>query len=130
MIYFIRQVSTGYIKIGWSIRPIERFISLQEKFGELHLIGVMSTPENQERRLHERFESLNVVRHGEKKRIYGREWFVAQDALVGYIGASCSLEILNLHISRLSPQRKNQFFVFLDTPLQEWYTALSADREL
>lgn len=72
MIYFIRAVNSGAIKIGVSNDPRRRLESMQTGSPEpLELLGVLPGGVDEERRLHQRFAAYRI--HG--------EWFRGDETL-------------------------------------------------
>lgn len=61
MIYFIRENETGNIKIGSAQDPVSRRDFLQTgNSQELHIIATLDLPDEQEKKLHKRFDKYNV----------------------------------------------------------------------
>lgn len=104
MIYFIRQVSTGYIKIGCTLNVWARMVKLQKDYGEVELIGGTYGQQTDEIKLHHRFEYLNVAQITLANRnSYGIEWFYPDEEIVGYIKDALSMPL----IEGLIAKRKN-----------------------
>lgn len=87
MIYFIRGVHTGRIKIGTSINPEQRLRSLQTGSPEpLEMMGVIQGGPKEEKILHKRFKRFGM--HG--------EWFKPDPDLVYEIKAMLVVPIEEL----------------------------------
>lgn len=119
MIYFARQLSTGYIKIGYSVRPFQRMLAHQKKFPDARLFGLMSGQIHHEHGLHRRFEAYNVARPGGNE--YGEEWFFPAPTVLDYINSRISIDMLDSHLSKFSGLRFTQFINLLEDELQSRY---------
>lgn len=109
MIYFIRQVSTGYIKIGCARNLWGRMVMLKKKFGEVELIGVLYGHRPGEYKLHSLFNQLNVAHISDMVRVqYGREWFHPEPELTSYITTNSSIELMNILLERRKNARKTR----------------------
>lgn len=76
MIYFIRPVGGGNIKIGTTIRLSQRLKELTKDVGQaLEVLAVVEGGLSAERQLHEQFAHLRVT----------QEWFEPGDDLTGFI---------------------------------------------
>jgi hypothetical protein len=76
LIYFIKDVAGGRIKIGTTIQLSERLKQLAaETGGELTVLAVVAGSHEEERRLHRRFAHLCKT----------GEWFEPGDDLLGFI---------------------------------------------
>jgi hypothetical protein len=76
VIYFIKRPNDGRIKIGTSVRLVDRLKQLACEFGEgLAVLAVVDGHKDEERSLHRRFAHLRVV----------GEWFEPGDELLGLI---------------------------------------------
>lgn len=127
MIYFIRQVSTGYIKIGCSVRPFARMQSLKMKFGATRMLGVMLGDKEIEEAHHHRFDHLNVNHFGETT--YGNEWFIPGRVLQLYIHKETSLELLDTHLSKFDGRCQKRYIDVFDRQLLERYQVYQAQHE-
>jgi len=77
MIYFIRPVDGGPIKIGTSIDVMRRLKELQWTFRiKMHVLGIIDGNEDIEHSLHIRFGHI---------RIGGSEWFHPTNELIAFI---------------------------------------------
>lgn len=77
-VYFIRNPSTGSVKIGWSEDPQSRLRALQTaNETELVLEGVLPVTESTERSLHARWADIHIR----------GEWFARDDDLDDFIRA-------------------------------------------
>lgn len=79
MIYFVKHVESGHIKIGTSRNYRARFNSLTAQYGIIHEIGVMPGHRKEEQRLHTKYKKL-AVEDGK-----GREWFYPTSDLIDFI---------------------------------------------
>lgn len=82
MIYFVRKVSTGQIKIGYSGNVQERMRSLRSEHGPLELLAVIPGDERAEKAQHARWEWFHSH----------LEWFNSGTALLRYIEGLDSCE--------------------------------------
>lgn len=69
MIYFLRSLETGLVKIGTTKNYHARLTALQAEHGELQLLGVTEGSYFEERDLHQRFAEYRA------DHVSGREWF-------------------------------------------------------
>jgi len=92
VIYFLRHVQTGLIKIGYTKQFMKRIANLIGRFGEIEVLGLMDGNLKDEGRVQCRFYHLNC-----KKLDYwfsgywGDEWFVCEQDLLDYIAANTSM---------------------------------------
>lgn len=76
MIYFVENVDSGHIKIGWASDPIRRIADMQTgNPSHLVLLATMEGGESIESSLHERFQCLH----------YRGEWFRRDRSLYDFI---------------------------------------------
>ena len=76
MIYFIRQNSNGPVKIGVSVNPERRLLSMQTINPDpLHIMKVVNGSYAMEALLHEKFSDARI----------NGEWFEPTEALLAYI---------------------------------------------
>jgi hypothetical protein len=67
-VYFVQEVGSGRVKIGWSERPDERIREMQTANSHtLHLVGLFSGTSRDETDVHRSLASSRVQGH--------REWF-------------------------------------------------------
>ncbi len=85
MIYFLRHVETGLIKIGKTRDIFLRLPQLTSRYGELELMGFMDGDYVEESTVHLRFELLRSTV------LAGREWFNPDVALMDYIHTHTTL---------------------------------------
>ena len=78
MIYFLRSVETGYIKIGTTQNLHQRLRLLATKFGKLEVLGVLPGNRPFEKALHMAFKDHVVTE-------MGREWFFDTPSIRKYI---------------------------------------------
>jgi hypothetical protein len=82
MVYFVRLVSTGCVKIGFSRRVATRMQQLLRRYGPIELLAVVPGSARAERETHLAFASLAL----------GGEWFSPGDALLTHVAALKSCE--------------------------------------
>lgn len=82
VIYFVRKVKTGQIKIGYSANVRERMRALRAEHGPLDLLAVIHGDERAERAQHERWAWFHSH----------LEWFNSGAALLRYIEGLDSCE--------------------------------------
>ena len=76
MIYFIQQGISGPIKIGLSVKPLQRLDTMQTYHAsDLIGLGVMSGGRSMETKLHIKFKTIRLA----------REWFIPRSNLLQYI---------------------------------------------
>lgn len=80
MIYFLRHVETGLIKIGTTKNLKSRVYDLEREHGKLEVMGFVAGYEWYETELHKRFDHLN-----KRGVLSGREWFSPDSELINYI---------------------------------------------
>lgn len=80
MIYFLRHIETGLIKIGYTNNFHARFLALTGWFGVLETLGVMDGRLHDEAILKRQFARLNV-----RGILPGTEWFRPVPDLLDYI---------------------------------------------
>lgn len=78
MIYFVRSLKTGYIKIGMTIDMQQRVRQLSTEYGKVELLGTIPGGRAFETALHMAFDAYLVEG-------MGREWFRDNDDLRKYI---------------------------------------------
>lgn len=96
MIYFLRHIETGLIKIGKTRDKATRFYYLTRQYGKLELLGLLPGYTRQEAELHQLFNKLNV-----RGVLAGQEWFSPADELMSYIETNASL---NLPLPMIDPE--------------------------
>lgn len=84
MIYFLRHVETGLVKIGYTNNLSYRLTVIANTYGTVELIGFMEGDQGEELSLHRRFREINV-----RGVLNGREWFSSSQPLLDYITANC-----------------------------------------
>lgn len=82
MIYFVRKVKTGQIKIGHSSNVTQRMRELRAEHGPIDLLAVIPGGEREEKALHARWEWFHSH----------LEWFNSGTALLRYIESLDSCE--------------------------------------
>lgn len=80
MIYFVRHIDSGLIKIGCTGDVPARLHNLANQYGVVKLLGVREGDSSDERRLHWQFAEYNV-----RGVLTGREWFTGAPDLLDYI---------------------------------------------
>jgi len=82
-VYLMRSKTTGFIKIGQSVKPKQRRTQLQSELDDkLEILRVIPDEVGGlESKLHHRFRHLRTV-HPNSPR--GREWFAPDDELLGF----------------------------------------------
>jgi hypothetical protein len=75
MVYFVRLISTGHVKIGYSANVPARMQSLLRDHGPLDLLAVIPGTAVDERAHHDRFDALRVI----------GEWFTPDASLMAYV---------------------------------------------
>lgn len=80
MIYFLRHIKTGIIKIGRTNAYDFRHSELSKGFGELSLLGWVNGGRGKEDELHRLFSKYNV-----QGTLQGNEWFSPSDEILAYI---------------------------------------------
>lgn len=97
-IYFIVRSDTHEIKIGMSYDPVDRFLALQSELGiSLRLVGILPTKAQSDRYMHRKFK---------KYRTKG-EWFMPVPAVITFIDENATLDIPELQLDRLEPQKED-----------------------
>jgi len=82
MVYFVKLISTGRVKIGYSANVPVRMQELTHDHGPLDLLAVLHGSRKTERAHHLHFAALRVK----------GEWFAPGEALMAYIGSLASCE--------------------------------------
>lgn len=77
MVYFVKLISTGHIKIGYSANVPARMQSLLRDHGPLDLLAVIPGTLDDERAHHGQFAALRVI----------GEWFTPGAPLLSYVDA-------------------------------------------
>lgn len=78
LVYFIRRVSDGAIKIGHSVRPLARLQTFQIASAErLELVATLDGGQRVEHELHRRFASARII----------GEWFAPVPELLALVAA-------------------------------------------
>ena len=90
-IYFLRA-ENGAVKIGFTVTPSSRLVSLQCTYGPLEAVATIPGTVDTERWLHEKFAFCQIE----------GEWFRESDAL------SAFMRPLGVHPSFLESHRKNR----------------------
>lgn len=116
MIYFIRQVSTGYIKIGQAGNIKARISSLEKRLGSIELIGGIRWSSYQEEDLHCQFKQFNLIyllEDGYAR--YGKEWFYPDVSLLNYIERCTDIVFIESVVSKIAtrPGKKRLYRVNL-----------------
>lgn len=116
MIYFLRQLSTGYIKIGQTGNIKGRIAAAERKVGSVELIGGIEWSFYEEENLHLRFKQFNVrylLEDGYER--YGKEWFYPDPSLLDYIKRYTDIVFIESVIARLvaRPYKTRQYRVNL-----------------
>lgn len=88
MIYFLRHVETGLIKIGVTRTYALRYDTLRREYGALELLGLMDGGYEIEQSIQSRFKVFNV--YGQLR---GEEWFSAVPELLRFIKINTSLNL-------------------------------------
>ena len=76
-VYYVRRISDGMIKIGYSTMIKERLRGLRAEFGELQLLMTHSGGRAEEEAAHEQFAAYRIPR---------TEWFRPAKPLLCWIG--------------------------------------------
>ncbi len=98
MIYFVRKVSTGQIKIGYSANVTQRMSALRAEHGPIDLLAVIPGDERDEKALHARWAWFHSH----------LEWFNSGTALLLYIKGLNSCEPVGpVHGSTRKTSRHN-----------------------
>lgn len=82
MVYFVRHIGSGEIKIGYSLCVANRMQSMFWEFGRIELLAVIHGQRDLERAHHAWFAALRA--HG--------EWFTPGEELLAYIACLTSVE--------------------------------------
>lgn len=103
MVYFIKDVNSGLIKIGYSLDPSKRFKQLKASAGlNLKFLGIVKEDVEYEKELHIKFKNLRV----------NNEWFKCEDCLVEFINLNSDSSLENLtkeHIEKVKEKVKKGF---------------------
>lgn len=75
MIYYVRRLDTGEIKIGHSGNVPQRMATLRSEAGPLELLATTPGGRAEEHALHQRFQWFNTR----------GEWFVSSTSLINHI---------------------------------------------
>lgn len=95
MIYFIRHVETGLIKIGYTGNLHKRFTSLRLDYGDIEPLGYIDGSRKDESILHKWFNGDNKT-----DILPGREWFIASTDLMRFIDENaleCGINVQDLN---------------------------------
>lgn len=92
MIYFVRHVDTGLIKIGYTANVSGRLRDIANTYGAITLLGLYGGDWADERDLHLKFNAFNI-----RDVLNGREWFSADVTLMGYIEEYCYATLQTLY---------------------------------
>lgn len=83
MIYFLRHINTGLIKIGYSDQFCRRLLVHLRKFGALENLGFMDGTMQDEKAIHRRFRYAN--QRWDVTGLLGVEWYESAPELVEFI---------------------------------------------
>lgn len=81
MIYYLRHIATGLIKIGTSNYFEDRLKNLIRYYGDMEVLCLVDGTQADEALLHKQFRHANV-----KGQLVGNEWFSPTPDLMAYIG--------------------------------------------
>jgi len=126
MIYFIKNLETGHIKIGTSKNPWKRLFALQTaNSSRLHLMGITHGGEKREERLKKHFAKFH----------FRGEWFYGEPELVRFIRRRTFLlnhpregkeVMLTLRLIAIAKRYGSQGFVVRDDPQRAaWFKRIA-----
>lgn len=116
MLYFLKHVETGLIKIGRTKNKSVRLSQLIKEHGDLELVGLLPGYKERESELHKQFSHLQVVGV-----LNGVEWFAPDDELMTFIDSNASFNLpLPMYGESTPPKQRNaEFRTRLSTIMKE-----------
>lgn len=87
MIYFVRHIKTGYIKIGCTSSVVHRLREIAYSHGAVALLGMMNGDFIIEKQLHAHFADYNI----RPSTWWGKEWFSPAQPILDFIDVNAAL---------------------------------------